>query len=49
VTPGWPDDPGTVTQAREHPEVFAGKGVGGVGDVGDVAQLSLDFISRSVR
>ena len=25
VTPGWPDDPQTVAQARAHPEVFAGK------------------------
>ena len=30
VTPGWPDDPGTVAEAREHPEQFAGKGVGDV-------------------
>jgi non-heme chloroperoxidase len=28
LTPGWPDDPETVAQAREHPEVFAGKGIG---------------------
>jgi non-heme chloroperoxidase len=27
VTPGWPDDPDTVAEAREHPEVFAGKGI----------------------
>jgi non-heme chloroperoxidase len=27
VTPGWPDDPETVAEAREHPEVFAGKGI----------------------
>ena len=27
VTPGWPDDPETVAQARQHPEVFAGKGI----------------------
>jgi hypothetical protein len=26
VTPGWPDDPETVAEARAHPEVFAGKG-----------------------
>ena len=25
LTPGWPDDPETVAEAREHPEVFAGK------------------------
>jgi pimeloyl-ACP methyl ester carboxylesterase len=27
VTPGWPDDPETVAEAREHPEVLAGKGI----------------------
>ena len=26
LTPGWPDDPKTVAEAREHPEVFAGQG-----------------------
>jgi non-heme chloroperoxidase len=26
VTPGWPDDPDTVAEAREHPEVFRGQG-----------------------
>ena len=25
VAPGWPDDPATVAEAREHPEVFAHK------------------------
>jgi non-heme chloroperoxidase len=30
VTPGWPDDPATVAEAREHPETFAGKSVGDV-------------------
>ena len=25
VAPGWPDDPDTVAEAREHPEVFAKK------------------------
>ncbi|HEV2375584.1 MAG TPA: alpha/beta hydrolase [Streptosporangiaceae bacterium] len=28
LTPGWPDDPETVTDASEHPEVFAGKSAG---------------------
>ena len=28
VAPGWPDDPETVQQAKEHPEVFAHKTVG---------------------
>jgi pimeloyl-ACP methyl ester carboxylesterase len=32
VTPGWPDDPETVAEAREHPEVFAGKGIGAIVD-----------------
>ena len=27
LTPGWPDDPETVADAKEHPEVFAGKGI----------------------
>jgi non-heme chloroperoxidase len=32
LAPGWPDDPETVERAREHPEVFAHKGVGDVAD-----------------
>lgn len=32
VTPGWPDDPETVADAKAHPEVFAGKTVGQVAD-----------------
>ena len=32
LTPGWPDDPDTVEQAKEHPEAFAGKTVGEVAD-----------------
>jgi non-heme chloroperoxidase len=32
VTPGWPDDPETVAEAREHPEVFAGKGISEIAD-----------------
>src|SRR3954454_23784848 len=32
VTPGWPDDPDTVAEAREHPEVFAGKGITEIAD-----------------
>src|SRR5215469_7498466 len=32
VTPGWPDDPETVAEAREHPEVFAGKGISDIAD-----------------
>ena len=32
LTPGWPDDPETVEEAKEHPEVFARKSVGQVAD-----------------
>jgi non-heme chloroperoxidase len=32
LTPGWPDDPETVEQANEHPEVFAGKTIGDIAD-----------------
>ncbi|MES1247543.1 MAG: alpha/beta hydrolase [Actinomycetota bacterium] len=41
LTPGWPDDPETVEEARAHPEVFAGKTVGEVADhfAGVVGQL----------
>ena len=32
LSPGWPDDPETVEEAKAHPEVFAGKTVGQVAD-----------------
>ncbi len=32
LTPGWPDDPETVADAKAHPEVFAHKTVGQVAD-----------------
>jgi pimeloyl-ACP methyl ester carboxylesterase len=32
VAPGWPDDPETVAEANEHPEVFAHKSVADVAD-----------------
>lgn len=32
LTPGWPDDPDSVEQAKAHPEVFANKTVGQVAD-----------------
>jgi pimeloyl-ACP methyl ester carboxylesterase len=32
LTPAWPDDPETVEEANQHPEVFAGKSVGQVAD-----------------
>jgi non-heme chloroperoxidase len=30
LTPGWPDDPQSVEEARTHPAVFAGKSIGQV-------------------
>jgi non-heme chloroperoxidase len=32
LTPGWPDDPDTVEEAKAHPQVFANKTVGQVAD-----------------
>lgn len=32
VTPGWPDDPETVADAKANPGAFAGKGVGDIAD-----------------
>jgi len=32
LAPGWPDDPDTVEEAKEHPEVFAHKTVGQIAD-----------------
>jgi non-heme chloroperoxidase len=32
LTPGWPDDPETVEEAKAHPDVFAGKSIGQVAD-----------------
>jgi pimeloyl-ACP methyl ester carboxylesterase len=32
LAPGWPDDPQTVGEANEHPEVFAHKSVGEIAD-----------------
>jgi non-heme chloroperoxidase len=32
LAPGWPDDPETVTEAKAHPEVFAGKSIKEVAD-----------------
>jgi non-heme chloroperoxidase len=39
IAPGWPDDPETVAEAKEHPEVFAHKTVGQIADhFGDVIE-----------
>jgi non-heme chloroperoxidase len=35
VSPGWPDDPETVEEAKAHPEVFAHKSVGQIADYVD--------------
>ena len=32
LSPGWPDDPDTVAEAKEDPEVFARKGIGDIAD-----------------
>jgi pimeloyl-ACP methyl ester carboxylesterase len=32
LAPGWPDDPNTVEEANQHPEVFAHKTVGQIAD-----------------
>jgi len=32
MSPGWPDDPNTVEEAKQHPEVFAHKTVGQIAD-----------------
>ncbi len=42
VTPGWPDDPETVAEAREHPEVFAGKGIREIADYEEAVIRRLD-------
>jgi len=42
LTPGWPDDPETVAEAREHPEVFAGKGITGIANYHEAIIRRLD-------
>jgi non-heme chloroperoxidase len=32
LTPGWPDDPATVDEAKAHPDVFAGKRIKQIAD-----------------
>jgi non-heme chloroperoxidase len=32
VSPGWPDDPETVEEAKAHPDVFAHKSIGQIAD-----------------
>jgi pimeloyl-ACP methyl ester carboxylesterase len=42
LTPGWPDDPESVDEARKHPEVFAGKGIGAIADYEETIIRHLD-------
>ncbi|HEY2603642.1 MAG TPA: alpha/beta hydrolase [Thermoleophilaceae bacterium] len=42
VSPGWPDDPETVEEAKAHPEVFAGKSIGDIADHVDAVIRRLD-------
>ncbi|HEY2814017.1 MAG TPA: alpha/beta hydrolase [Acidimicrobiales bacterium] len=42
LRPGWPDDPDTVEQAKEHPEVFARKSVGQIADHFEAVIRKLD-------
>jgi len=42
LRPGWPDDPETVGEAQQHPEVFARKTVGQVADHFEDVSRKLD-------
>jgi non-heme chloroperoxidase len=42
LTPGWPDDPETVSEAKQHPETFARKTVGQVADHFEDVSRKLD-------
>src|SRR4051794_38026989 len=42
VTPGWPDDPETVADAKAHPDAVAGKGIGEVVDYEEAIIRRLD-------
>jgi pimeloyl-ACP methyl ester carboxylesterase len=42
LTPGWPDDPETVGEAKQHPETFARKTVGQVADHFEDVSRKLD-------
>jgi non-heme chloroperoxidase len=42
LTPGWPDDPQTVADAKAHPDVFAHKDIGDVADYQDEIIRLLD-------
>src|SRR6266550_697120 len=42
LSPGWPDDPETVEEAKAHPDVFARKSIGDVADHIDEVIRQLD-------
>jgi non-heme chloroperoxidase len=42
ITPGWPDDPGTVAEAKANPDVFAGKSFGDIADHVEAVIRGLD-------
>ena len=42
LAPDWPDDPATVEEANEHPEVFARKSVGQIADHFEAVTGKLD-------
>jgi pimeloyl-ACP methyl ester carboxylesterase len=42
LAPGWPDDPDTVEEAKEHPEVFAKKSIRQIADHFDAVISALD-------
>jgi non-heme chloroperoxidase len=42
LSPGWPDDPDTVDEAKAHPEVFARKSIGDIADHYDAIVRKLD-------
>ncbi|HWH20911.1 MAG TPA: alpha/beta hydrolase [Solirubrobacterales bacterium] len=42
LTPGWPDDPETVAEAKEHPEALAHKTIGQIADHFDEVIQGLD-------
>src|SRR5215470_7113340 len=43
LSPGWPDDPDSVAQAKAHPEVFARKSIG---DIADHYQAIIEQLDR---
>jgi pimeloyl-ACP methyl ester carboxylesterase len=46
LTPGWPDDPETVDEAKAHPQVFANKTVGQVAE--HFAQIAASLSRKPV-